>query len=475
MMAASKLFTRLTGTLKRQLRPRTTRIVIAVACNLVVITAVMAASGSLRVLAMQTMMGVTSLMTPHDELGQTNVLLLGVGDKDHAAADLTDSIMIASIDPDTRSAVLISIPRDLHITSASGAAPGRINSLYWQYKSRVLRKNKNETESGASIIAMRQLADEISRRTGVPIHGAMKMDFSGFEQAIDAVGGVDVDVPKKIVDYSYPLEEGVVGTLTIEAGPQHMDGKKALQYSRSRHSTSDFDRSARQQQILSAFADKMKGLNLITDADKLHALTQYAEHNLETTFTFRQMIGLAGMGASLDTQRIIRMNLNYSGGGDFVDAMPGGFVRPASLSEASGAVLFPVSLTKDSDSWAQIAAAAQMLVANRSVYLAHPMLSIESSEKNSYQARLLRNELLRYGFAMGAAKNVILPKDTEVVSHVEKLEGGDMGSATFFADLLRIPLNERSVASTGSFATIRIVLDDDYEFTPFATDVSVRL
>jgi anionic cell wall polymer biosynthesis LytR-Cps2A-Psr (LCP) family protein len=146
--------------------------------------------------------------------------------------------------------------------------------------------------SGASILALHDLANDIGNRFHVPIHGAMKLDFAGLEMMIDAIGGIDIDVPEAIVDYSYPLSENVIGLLRIEKGMQHMDGKTALQYARSRHSTSDFDRSDRQQQILQALKDKMQHMNFIADAGTRNTAYRLTDPINEFLTHFSNRIGV---------------------------------------------------------------------------------------------------------------------------------------------------------------------------------------
>jgi len=92
--------------------------------------------------------------------------------------------------------------------------------------------------------------DTVGGILGKEITHYVLIDFDGFRRLIDAVGGIDIDVPKRLYDASYPTRNWGYTVVDIPAGLQHFDGDKALKYARSRYSTSDFDRSKRQQLIL---------------------------------------------------------------------------------------------------------------------------------------------------------------------------------------------------------------------------------
>lgn len=265
----------------------------------------LAASHVVRGIAVRGILAATFALPPSDAHGRTNVLVLGIGGDGHTAPDLTDTIIIASVAPKTHSITLLSIPRDTAMFDANGQRYGKINSLYAQYKS-AHRRNAAVSQTHASLLAMKELASDIEQRTGIEIHGVLKMDFVGFETMIDSVGGLDIDVPETIVDYTFPLREGVVGTFRMEKGPRHMDGKTALRYARSRHSTSDFDRSARQQLILSALAEKAGSLKNIGNGEFLAATRTTLADHLETTFDNRELFGLGALTSSVPVRRIIR-------------------------------------------------------------------------------------------------------------------------------------------------------------------------
>ncbi len=99
-------------------------------------------------------------------------------------------------------------------------------------------------------MGIKLLAEKVSEITGQGIDGYIVIDFSGFKNIVDALGGIHIDVPKDLVDREYPDNNWGYEVFTVRAGPQDFDGATALKYARSRHSTSDFDRSERQQLLL---------------------------------------------------------------------------------------------------------------------------------------------------------------------------------------------------------------------------------
>lgn len=188
-----------------------------------------------------------------------NVLLVGVDKLPNRAATLTDTMMVASLDPVGKSVSLLSVPRDLIDTPlGDGNAFGpKLNSLLG-----FADAHKDQFPKGG----MRTLEDAIGALLGIPIHYYARIDFVGFIDMVDAVGGVDVTVAKGFEDPGYDGFGFGKRGWSITAGPHHLDGPNALAYARSRKAAgeSDFTRAARQQQILVALRDKVtSGGNLL--------------------------------------------------------------------------------------------------------------------------------------------------------------------------------------------------------------------
>lgn len=230
-----------------------------------------------------------------------NIMLLGIDERPMytGTPSRSDTMIVASFDPRTNSASLLSIPRDLWAvipTLDGGTTQHKINVAHfygqlWHYPD---GKNRD----GGPELAMRT----VEYNLGIPIHYYARVDFKGFEKVIDLVGGIEVDVPRAIVDPAYPLENDMgVTTIRFAAGRQHMDGKTALRYARTRNADNDFGRAARQRQVLLALRDKMLRLDLIP---KLPELWSTVREAVDTDIPLDKLLVLANLARNVDTSAI---------------------------------------------------------------------------------------------------------------------------------------------------------------------------
>lgn len=235
-----------------------------------------------------------------DDYGHTNILLLGTGGSGHDGADLTDTIMIANINQETNQVSLLSIPRDFYITDKK-AGSMRINNIY----------HVGKNELGDANLGLSMLKDHVENITNIPIHYYVKVDFNGFEKIIDALGGIDVDVPEAVYDPEYPRGENIgYEVFSIGAGPQHLDGATALKYARSRHTTSDFDRSKRQQIILYAIKEKAEKEGILADTGKIKDLYDALQAYIDTDVTAREIITLGKIGSQIKRENIMTYSIH---------------------------------------------------------------------------------------------------------------------------------------------------------------------
>lgn len=418
------------------------------------LASVIGASGVLQPVAFGMASTVSRTFLPHDKGGRTNILLLGVGDKDHAGASLTDSIIIASIEPATRSIVFLSLPRDLYLVGSDQAPDARINAFYANVRNRLIREGASA--SGASIAAMNILRQELGSKLGAQIHGVIKVDFTAFSEIVDAFGGVEIDVAESLTDYTYPLKEGVVGTFSLPQGLQRLDGDTALQYARSRHSTSDFDRSRRQQQILGALLEQVKNQNPLENLGLARAVLGVIEKHAEWTLSSGDLVALASSVLTVPRERIASMHLSTAVGGDYSDAERGGFVLPPAEDIGAGAILLPYSLTGKISDWGQLETLTQLLFEHRALYLLQSDISISARAKDRLAARRLRNELVRYGLSV-----------SEITQHVsgsgEILLSSRGQTEKFISSYLDLPL---TVSPDISDDAMKIILPERYRFVP---------
>ena len=214
-----------------------------------------------------------------DQYNSVNVLLLWYGWATHQWWFLTDSIMVASWNPDENNITLFSVPRDLYVKSPVNGSYGRINAIFQQYYSRT-----ESIEESALWLAWK--LEEILWLK-IPYYATI--DFQTFKEIVDSIWWVDVYVDKTINDPSYPADNMIdYEPFYIEAWPQHLDWATALKYARSRHTTSDFDRSLRQQKLIIAIKDKMLEAGLsVSTATELY--DQYKKY-IQTNITAQEML-----------------------------------------------------------------------------------------------------------------------------------------------------------------------------------------
>ncbi len=455
---------------------RITVILVAVFLSFLLFAGTTKALIALKVISLQNIATIAGSDLPADEYGHTNVLLLGQGDAGHEGIDLTDTIMIASMDPgSTKSAVLFSLPRDLYFLETENMGKGRINSLYRDYK--IVLERQGKTTEEASNLAMRELATEIGRALGMEIHHIVKVDFIGFVQAVDAIGGVDIVVPEDLIDTEYPGPNYTYETFAINAGPQHLDGETALKYARSRHSTSDFDRSARQQQILRAIADKMKTDGTLTKPGQIMDLLSILEEHVETTLQTRDMVSMAALGKELDQSRIITMQLNTENGLYGAFSAPGGLLYTPPRDQFNGAaVLLPVSIPEFPVTWKQIRLLVQLMVHDRTAHVEQTPITVLNTGAEAGSARRLGGELIRFGFNVVATENA---PDRRERPDTTIIASGSGTTGPFLHKLLGFPLEKTGVVYTSgssespvpSGSSITIELGEDFVYRPLQSSL----
>lgn len=181
-------------------------------------------------------------------IGRTTVLVVGVDARpgQSVSQHLTDSILVLSLNPQTGSAGMLSIPRDLKIRPSALNSDVKINMVH------PIGEARGVPGGGPAL-----LRDTVSELIGYPIDYYVRINFEGFVQIVDMLGGVDIDVPKDINDPKYPDHNYGYDPLFIPAGRQHMDGTLALKYARTRNIDNDYMRAARQQQVIMAIKDKL--------------------------------------------------------------------------------------------------------------------------------------------------------------------------------------------------------------------------
>ncbi len=213
-------------------------------------------------------------LPPWDGKERLNILAVGVDARDGDVSSFnTDTLIVISIDPVTSQVAMFQVPRDMVDVPVPANAralwgstyAGKINSWYNQNRNRTdLWPGKSVTSRGFN--ALKALLGELY---GLDIRYYVKVDFGGFRDAINTLGGLQVNVQMPVYESLYPSGGGFLTRLYIPAGPQHMTGAEALRYARSRHRSTDFDRGRRQQRVIVSLKDQMSVQAIFANLDQL--------------------------------------------------------------------------------------------------------------------------------------------------------------------------------------------------------------
>lgn len=274
-----------------------------------------------------------------------NVLILGIGGKDHDGPNLTDTIILANIDQENNKVTLASIPRDLWMPDLTGQDK-KINNAYAQ----------GEIKRKGGGIPLAKAA--IGKITGQPIDYVIRIDFSGFVKAVDIIGGLDINVENTFDDYEYPIsgkEEDPCGKtseelqalatqsaeqliielpcrykhLRFDKGLIHMNGEMALEFVRSRHAAgdegTDFARSKRQEKVIKAFKDKILSAQTLINPAKLLGLYAALKSSIDTNIEREEFDDFVRLGQKLSNAKIKSAIIDI---GDKISGREGLLINP---------------------------------------------------------------------------------------------------------------------------------------------------
>lgn len=245
--------------------------------------------------------------------GRVNVLLLGKGGEGHEGGELTDSIMIASIDPINTTATMLSIPRDLWV-KPSGLWAMKINAVYSSAKNQALYKNSKDT-AAAETAGINAIETVVQDYMGVPIHYYAMIDFTAFREAVDNVGGIDVTLDEAYSDPTYGDAYVKYGALTLPVGTSHLNGAMALAYARSRHGDSrgDFGRGEHQQKVIMGIKDKALSLGTFANPTKITSLLDTFGNRVSTNFSINDIMRVYDISKQLNNTNISNVDLAMTG------------------------------------------------------------------------------------------------------------------------------------------------------------------
>ena len=364
---------------------------------------------------------------------RVNVLVMGMDKRPSEKCPCrTDTMMIATLDPKTSTAGLVTLPRDLYVP-IPGVGDGRINQANFYgalYK----------YPGGGPALAKKTVEYNFGRR----IHYYVLVDFEGFRKVVDTLGGIDIDVPKAIYDPQYPDENYGFRPVQIPAGRVHMNGDMALVYARVRHTDSDFGRSRRQIQVLLAIRDKALRLDLLP---KVPSLLQSMWGTIETDMSPQEVLALAVSASKVKTENIKTATIDQTMTVEFVTAQGADVLWPdrAKIGQLLEQII-------PSDSLADLAAqvkkeGARVLVLN--------------GTNNPQLAERTAKYLQAQGYVINAYGNADRFDYTKTV--LVDYSGVKSGTITAMAKLFRVdPANIRRVTNVKSDEDIRIIVGSDW-------------
>jgi LCP family protein required for cell wall assembly len=257
--------------------------------------------------ALPTLMATVDVLPAVASGEPVNILLLGSDRRPGESWQTrSDAIMVVRLEPARQRVALLSLPRDL-IVSIPGYGQARINAatVYGEMY----------PELGGGTELARQT---VSQLLGIPIDHVLRADFNAFTTAIDAIGGVDINVEQELYDPQYPTMDYGYMEAYFPVGVQHMDGNTALIYSRMRHMDSNYARNRRQQQVILAILHRVRDQNVLGQVQMLADLTSALRDDIQTDLSLDQMVGLAwafrGFSPDLVERYALDENLVYEGG-----------------------------------------------------------------------------------------------------------------------------------------------------------------
>lgn len=240
--------------------------------------------------------------------GRVNILLLGRGGGTHDAPDLTDTIMVASVDPINKTATLLSIPRDLWV-NVPGKGVMKLNAAWQSGVAGYLGKiTPGSTDDKAIQAGYKTLDDTLHEVLGIEIDYHLLVNFDAFKQAVDTVGGINVSVPADLVDPTMAWENHNDPVLA-RAGPQAFDGTRALMYARSRETSSDFARGERQRALLVALKAKVVTLGTLSNPTKISGLINALGDNVQTDLSLSNANRLYGIVKGIGDGSVLSISL----------------------------------------------------------------------------------------------------------------------------------------------------------------------
>ena len=244
---------------------------------------------------------------PWDGRERLNVLLIGADEQ--GGGHNTDTLIMLSIDPATNQVAMFQLPRDtVDVPVPAGPARQVWGSVYRSKINSWFVQNRNRedlfpgTDQTRGYNALKAILGELY---GVEIKYYVEVNFDGFQQIVDALGGVTINVQVPVVDDRFPAGGGALQRVYIASGMQHMTGAEALVYARSRNGSDDFDRGARQQRVLLSLRQQTDIANILPKIDQLAGALAASVRTDIPRELLPQLLGLAAQVNTPDVRSYV--------------------------------------------------------------------------------------------------------------------------------------------------------------------------
>lgn len=360
--------------------------------------------------------------------GTTNVLLMGQDvNADGSGDGRTDTMIVVSINHETRTASMISLPRDLYVYMPNRIM-GRLNTAY--------------TLGGVEL-----LEQTILYNFGIPIHYYAQVNFDGFKQVVDVLGGVTMAVSCPLEDWRLispeldPTLEENWERFTLEAGMHNMDGDLALWFARSRLTTTDFDRGRRQQQLLHAMLNQSVDLGLVAKAPELWATFSDV---VDTDMDIGRILQLATLASDVRNNGIQHLYL-------------AGKMKAWSVPESGAAVQLPVWEGENMmrDTFRRLLLPPALNRADRAP------ITVEIINASQYPAQglLAADNLAWYGFVPVMGETREPQETTELTYYGENFKGS---YDWLFSWVMGKRMNQIELVNESSEVNYRVIIGNDY-------------
>ncbi len=368
-----------------------------------------------------------------EDVGRVNILLAGnsADDPGHSGADLTDSIMVISIDTKNHKAFLLSIPRDLWV-HIPGDGHAKINSAY------VYGESNGFSTSGYPSGGMGQLEQIVSQDMGITINYYALVDYSALRDAVNDVGGVTVNIqssdPRGLYDPS--IDYATNGALVkLTNGLHTLNGEQALDLARARGDAygsygfahSDFERTKNQRMLLVALKDKAVSVGVLANPAKLSSLLSAIGNNVKTDFTLGEVHRLYDITQQIGGGSIQSVGLNQANGKDLLASYqaPDG---ESALIPAAGA-----------DNYSAIQAYIRQLTSSNPVVREGAQIAVLNGTVTSGLANKVASRLTSNQLSVSTVGDSPLPNQTNTVI-IDTTGGKKPATASLLTKLLGKPV-----------------------------------